>query len=543
MADLAFLAPLALLFGGLGGTAWLLADSDTGWHIRTGEWILAHHRVPTQDLFSFSRPDGVWYAWEWLSDVFLAGLHDMGGMAAVLLASVLTLCVVFTLVFRLARRRSNPVVAVLVTLVAAAASSIHFLARPHLATLLFTVLFLGALERVRDGRGRVGRIPILALLPAGMALWTNVHGGFIVGILLVGAYAAGELLRMACAVSPAERADAGRKAVRYALATAACLGATLLNPYGWHLHVHVAQYLADPYQFDHINEFLSLNFHHPLAKFFELMLLAGAGACVWNLRRRSFIDPVVLVMWGHAALLAGRNIPIFMIVAAPAVARAAQAWITALEEAQEPRWLGRVARWFSVFAERVTAIDALPRWRVLPAALVAAVAALLFAPAPPERFRPDYNPKSFPVGAVDVLAARPEARIFSNDVWGGYLIYRLYPRTRVFIDGRSDYYGGEFSEQWLKALGVKHGWEGTLTRFGIDTILLPVDAPLAGALKETHRWRAVYDDGVAVVFRPSSAAGGTTLSATVSGGATGRDREVTKTRTRDRTITELKPKT
>jgi hypothetical protein len=180
---------------------------------------------------------------------------------------------------------------------------------------------------------------------------------------------------------------------------------------------------------------------------------------------------------------------------------------------------------------------------VLPAAVVAAVAALLFAPAPPERFRPDYNPKSFPVRAVDVLAGRPEARIFSNDVWGGYLIYRLYPRTRVFVDGRSDFYGGEFSEQWLKVLGVKHGWESTLTRFGIDTILLPVDAPLTGALKETHRWRVVYDDGVAVVFRPPAAAGGTTLSATVSGGATGRDREVTKTRTRDRVITELKPKT
>ena len=71
-------------------------------------------------------------------------------------------------------------------------SAIHWLARPHLFTLLFTVIFYSILERVKDGQVR-----LLWCLPALMVVWTNVHGGFFVGIILVGAYAAGEIAQWA----------------------------------------------------------------------------------------------------------------------------------------------------------------------------------------------------------------------------------------------------------------------------------------------------------------------------------------------------------
>src|SRR5438445_4390283 len=82
LTDVAFLMPVLFLFGKLEGARTLLGDGDTGWHIRAGEWMLAHGRVPWQDLFSFTRPDAPWYAWEWLADVMMAWLHQQGGMAA-----------------------------------------------------------------------------------------------------------------------------------------------------------------------------------------------------------------------------------------------------------------------------------------------------------------------------------------------------------------------------------------------------------------------------------------------------------------------------
>src|ERR1017187_1914658 len=134
-------------------------------------------------------------------------------------------------------------------------------------------------------------------------------------------------------------------------------------------------------------------------------------------------------------------------------------------------------------------------------------------------------------------------RLFAHDQWGDYLIYQLYPAHKVFVDGRSDFYGDDFEEKCIDGLNVKYGWEKTLTGFGVDTVLLPPNAPLSGALKESSRWRVVYDDGVALVFRSASRTTGLQVSVANNGGGDGRDREVTKTLTSDPVITETKPKT
>src|SRR5437764_935634 len=131
LTDFAFLMPMAFLFGRMDGVKTLLSDCDTGWHIRTGEWILAHGQVPSQDMFSFSKPGQPWFAWEWLSDVLFAKLFAFGGLQAVVLFTLLLISVTFTALYFVVRRKSNPVIAILITMVAAAASSIHWLARPH----------------------------------------------------------------------------------------------------------------------------------------------------------------------------------------------------------------------------------------------------------------------------------------------------------------------------------------------------------------------------------------------------------------------------
>ena len=123
---------------------------------------------------------------------------------------------------------------------------------------------------------------------------------------------------------------------------------------------------------------------------------------------------------------------------------------------------------------------------------------------------------------------------------GDYLIYRLYPGTKVVVDGRSDYYGSAFEEKVLDVMNVKYGWEQTLSRFGVDTILLPPSSPLSGVLKESSRWRGVYDDGISLVFRSSQKTVGQTVSAADNREGKGRDREVTKTQTSDQRITITK---
>jgi hypothetical protein len=298
--------------------------------------------------------------------------------------------------------------------------------------------------------------------------------------------------------------------------------------------------VSDPYQSQHIMEFLSLSFHHPAAIFFEGMLMMSAAAAFWCVSRGRFTEPLLLAMWGHAALLAARNIPIFMIVAAPVVAHAMEEWLALLPELRVAEWLRSAARKFNLMAAETSDTDSIARWHLASVAGAVVVAALLYAPSPPKQFRAEFDPKSFPAAAIERLRRDPSARIFTFDQWGDYLIYRLYPGTKVFVDGRSDFYGDDFEEKCIAVLSVKYDWEKTLDGFGVDTILLPPSAPLAGALKESSRWRVVYDDGVALVFRSAQKTAGESISA-ATGGGTGRDREVTKTEARDRAIAKNKP--
>ncbi len=158
------------------------------------------------------------------------------------------------------------------------------------------------------------------------------------------------------------------------------------------------------------------------------------------------------------------------------------------------------------------------------------------------KFKPTYDPKRYPEAPMQAMNPawlnrasgaplhlfEPGQRIFTHDEWGDYLIYRLSPRGfKVFVDGRSDFYGGKFGQKYIDVMNVKYDWQQTLDRFGVDTILLPTDEPLAGALKESRRWRVAFDDGMSIVFRPAAAAGGKMEQVfTGTAGGNGGDRKI-----------------
>ena len=543
LADFAFLMPIVFLFGCMEGVKTLLGDCDTGWHIRTGEWIIANGWVPLRDIFSFTKPGSPWYAWEWLSDVLMARIYWLGGLQLVVICTILLISTTFGALFLLVRRKANPIVAIVVTMLAAAVSSIHFLARPHLFTLFFLVLFYAALEQVQEGRTRLLGVPILAVLPVVSILWTNLHGGFFVGALMILAYGGGEILRLVFSPDAAGRGPAWRKARGYFLSGLACLAVSLLNPYSYHLHVHMAQYLRDPFNSQYIVEFLSPSFHHPLAIFFESLLLLAVATAVWNLRQGRFTETILMFMWAHGALLAARNIPIFAIAAAPPIAAAIQQWLLGAPELNVAGWFRAAVARFNRVAEETEETDSLPRLHLVSILGMVLVAALIYAPHPPKSLRAEFDPKVYPAAALATLRSDPSGRIFTHDEWGDYLIWRLYPAHKVFVDGRSDFYGDDFEKKVIDVLNVKYGWEKTLSGFGVDTILMPPNAPLSGALKESSRWRLVYDDGISLVFRCVSRTPGFQVSVAKNGGGDGRDREITKTLTSDPAITETKPKT
>jgi len=112
-----------------------------------------------------------------------------------------------------------------------------------------------------------------------------------------------------------------------------------------------------------------------------------------------------------------------------------------------------------------------------------------------------FDPGHLPVQATDVIVQRGvRDPIFSQDSWGGYLIYRLYPRNRVFVDDRHDLYGEEFLKDYLKSILLAPEWEKFLNQKHVNWALLPAESSLANMLEETSKWSRVYRDGTSVLL-------------------------------------------
>src|ERR1700683_4039135 len=132
LSDLFFLAILVWLFMSSGAAGWqgLLLDGDAGWHIRTGQYILDHHSVPHQDLYSFSKPGAPWYAWEWGSDALFGWLDRLAGLKGVVLFTGVVLAgFATTLIRRMVWRGVHLFVAVGVALLSGGLAPVLFFVR------------------------------------------------------------------------------------------------------------------------------------------------------------------------------------------------------------------------------------------------------------------------------------------------------------------------------------------------------------------------------------------------------------------------------
>jgi hypothetical protein len=490
LTDLAFLIPAFLLISVLpGGLGMLLGDADTAWHIKTGEWILQHKAVPVVDLFSFTKPGQPWFAWEWAWDVLFASVHAVAGLAGVVLVNLIILCFVSALLFRLVRRAcDHDLIALAVSTVAVGASVIHWLARPHLLSWVFLLIFLHILLRAQRGE-----IKLLRWTPLLMLFWTNIHGSFFVGVLMLFITATGEGLTALLRSSPDWRL-AWRVSKPFWIYGLAAAAVTFINPYAWHVHAHIVSYLHDSALLDQIQEFQSANFHTAPALVFECLLLPGIAAAFWCFRNRNYTAAIGIIVWAHFALVAARNIPLFVFIASPAIA----CFLVELSKgARDAAFVRKPVDWVSAVVRKMRPFELVERSHAV-SILLLVYFSFCFAIG-----RPGFEarfPKQFPASALATVKRIQPARIFTSDQWGDYFLYYFYPSTKVFVDGRSDFYGLDFIDRCRHILSARWDWETDLNRFMVDMVVVTPDTPVATVLKGSARWRTLFDDGRVVVF-------------------------------------------
>jgi hypothetical protein len=490
------------------GLAWgtlaqgLLRDAGIGWHIRTGQLILGTRSIPHTDPFSSTMPGKAWYAWEWLFDAVVGIAHHLAGLNGVVFFSALVIALTFALLLRrMLARGTNLPVAIIVLLLALAASSVHLFARPHLLSWLFTIVWWEILERFEDD----GQTVNLLWLPVLTLLWVNMHGGFLVGFVLLAIYFASAVMQWIATVDE-EGGGLPQRVKALALAGVLSFAASFANPYGYRLHIHIYRYLTDRFLMDHIDEFLSPNFHGMGQKCFAVLVLLALIAAAVAHRKVGLSHLLVMLFAIYAGLYAARNIPVSAILLGLTVAPLVSSWLSGIADdrklASGVRWLaGRI----DSFGIRMAALDSNLRGHVWPVATVLLglwVSGHGGRLAGAQVMDAHFDGTRFPVGAVDFLERR-EARepVFCPDRWGGYLIYRLYPQTQVAVDDRHDFYGTEFLKRYLKIVHGEPGWESELEGMHVGWVMVPAQSTLASLLEETHRWDVAHRDDTAVVFR------------------------------------------
>lgn len=434
---------------GESGWSRLLMDGDAGVHLRIGDWVREHGRVPTADLFGYSKPHGEWFAYEWLSGVLFSIAHEWAGLKGMVLLAGLTLAAVPALMAMQAAQRGAQGLLVLgLSLVATNVLNVHFLARPH----IFTLLLLGIVTWIVEA-DRVERSARLWWVLPITAVWSNLHGGFFI------------LFPYFAILSLESR--------RYALAGLGCAVASLANPYGWKLHAHVIEYLRSDWVIRFVDEFQSPKFRSEPMLCFLLLLFLALGCAGLLAARGRWVDALLIAFFGYCALKSVRHTTIFMVVLVPLIA---------------------------VELSRFVKLD-LPEFdfrRATPWAAVFALAVALWPGAAwPKLFPSDL----FPVALVEKHAERlRSSRVFTSDQWADYLIYRNYPEQQVFMDARHNYFGEKIGDEFITVIHGLPGWRAIVEKYRFDAMLLPPDIALSALLAERPEWRVLDRDARAALW-------------------------------------------
>jgi hypothetical protein len=484
VVDLVFgLLALAIPIGS--GYRLVNSDGDLPRHLRMGEVILAGG--PFQpDVFSHTRYGEPFLTTEWLSQVAYALAHRAGGLAGVAVLASLVIAATYALVALFLRRRGvDPATAYLVTIAAAALGSIHWLARPHLFTLLGCALTLHLLE----GRAKAWVYPVL------FAVWANFHPGFVLGLALLAVYAAGEFIE--AKLHPEHAAGWRRRARGHAAGAALGAAGAMLNPQGPAFFARIVAHLNDEFLLAVTQEFGSPSFHDTWGR--ALLLAIGAVFFVTAVRRTRPTWPRLLTigLLLAGALAAQRNVPIFTLVALPLLALDSNVALRAHTR-------GVLARTRTILERREASLASL--WLAAPLLVLLPLAAnggrLGGAPLLPAAF----DPATFPVAAVaHARAERLDGRLFNDMAWGGYVLL-AWPEQRIFIDGMTDFFGEDIARAYLRVALVHPGWREELERHGVEVALVRTGSALAYALAHEPAWHAWYRDDVAAIYRRAAEA-------------------------------------
>ena len=533
----------------------LRVSTDEWWHLKSGKYIV-EHGLPKNDVFTYTAANYEWDNHEWLSQVGMYHIYAwgeervIGGWRAVILVKSLILIAAYLLLGRFLAQRtggttSGALLAIFLTLLAVSVGRKTFWPRPPVISYLFLVFFLYVMWLHRSGRLRT---PYLLILPLLMPLWANLHGGFLLGGIVVAAYCGGEFLewlgmvllkrfrkketeapdKETGAQSPTSPILSAKlfRAITYMVLGILCGLASLLTPYGYKLYLLSDRVMRSKELVSRLSELMPPNFRYTWAYGFLLALL-GVGFFILIIRtlinRKTewppLADLLLVAFFFWQSINYVRHLTLFGLVATPLAAWMMARWLSASWSAG---WRAKIIR-----SALIILSIAWGAWLIFMPGEVVGVIKHLREPqhwglAPSSL---DFNkklfqgesvlPNEYPEQAVNfILSAKLPGQMYNRDNIAGYLIWRLSPEYyKVFTDSRFDIFGDDFLAD---ELSVANGWpDGYLKPFGtpvrdwrkvidawkINWLFLESGEKINEILAQRNSgWALIYDDGAFLIW-------------------------------------------
>jgi hypothetical protein len=430
----------------------LLNDGDTYWHIRAGEWMLAHRAVLRSDIFSYTMAGAPWHTQEWLAEILMALGWIAGGWQGIHLLFAVFTGLTAGLVGFFVRKRLDMMPALLTVVLGLCCVSGSLLARPHMLTLPLLALWVCGLVAARE-QNRAPPFWLIVVMP----LWANLHGSFAFGLALAGALGFEAV---------AEAQDRKKVALAWGLFLLAAAVSSMATPFGYQtllfpFHLSGMQSLAN------IGEWQASDLSHlsplALALLTSLFVLGSGRVKVAPIRLLLFLGLIWLAL-GHVRhqMLLGVAAPILL---APSLAKT---WPARSDS--HPPLFGALAA----------------------AGLVALIAVRLLVPV----VRGD--DAMSPVSALaHVPPSLRETRVLNDYAFGGYLIWT---GIKVFIDSRADFYGDSFLQNYAGMLSPdRDALAASLNRYQAHWTIFSRTTPMAKLMDTMPGWRRLYSDELATV--------------------------------------------
>jgi hypothetical protein len=439
------------------------ADPDVWWHVRTGEWVLTHHRLPSTDTWSIGGAGRDWVAHSWLSEVVLALFRRAFGLRGLSLFRSLGVTALLMCLTVQAFRRTTPARALLVTTLSVFATVGGWGERPQLLSFL---LLVPAAQLVRSAvRGKERNLWWLVPLTF---LWANLHGLWFLAPVLV-------LLGLVGALTEGDPSTRRRRAGGFVVVAALCTLAAALTPNGPRL-------LLQPTRVNGYGQFVSEwgppDIHSVFGLAFFLMVMTFVVAYARSERRVSGYTLTQVVFAVVLGLLYIRTIAPAAVLLTPLLA-----------DALRPT--------------RPVTVRGMPAG-VIRAAMALRVTLGIAGGLVVWTQEPDLPPAA-PVAATRALvAAVPgQPRVINEYAIGGWLLL-FAPTARPAIDGRAEVYPVKYVGDYISALRMSGDWRAVVRPLHANVALLHPDTPLVNGLRDELGWRVVYHDDTWLVLVPPS---------------------------------------